>query len=149
VSETLFDLEPSIVKRRLPLRARAHRDRVMPLSHFPESKQAEIAEAVAQPRPPAQWIRVGLCQMQSRAWYEWHWQRGLDPTAIRPSLPKALREAVIARDGMVCGLCSGVVENRADIHIDHIVPVSRGGSDHLGNLQVSHSWCNLAKGARV
>jgi 5-methylcytosine-specific restriction endonuclease McrA len=30
--------------------------------------------------------------------------------------------------------------------IDHIVPVSRGGSDDPSNLQTAHMVCNSAKG---
>lgn len=39
--------------------------------------------------------------------------------------------------------------DEGDIHIDHILPVSLGGLSELSNLQVTHSWCNLKKGARV
>lgn len=152
--DALFELEASIVRRRLPARARAHRARAYPLENFSAEKQAEIAEAVAQPRPPSRWFPVGpgrrpIAMLPSRAWYEWHWQRGLDPDTKRDSLPRWLRLKVIERDGMVCGLCGGDVDGVEDIHIDHIKPVSHGGSDHISNLQVAHSWCNLSKGARI
>lgn len=147
--DALFEVTPDIPRRRLSARGRARRARAMPLSDFPESKQREIADAVAQPKPPPQWLNFGLCQMQSRAWYEWHWQRGIDPEAKRVSLPPAIRLAVIERDGMTCRLCGDPVDDVADIRIDHIKPVAHGGSDHLSNLQVAHSWCNMSKGARL
>jgi hypothetical protein len=31
--------------------------------------------------------------------------------------------------------------------LDHVVPVSAGGSDDPGNLQISHRFCNMSKGA--
>jgi hypothetical protein len=31
--------------------------------------------------------------------------------------------------------------------VDHIVPVSVGGGDDRGNLQISHLFCNMSKGA--
>lgn len=65
----------------------------------------------------------------------------------RRPLPRTLREQVIARDGYVCGLCGGAVDP-TDVHIDHRLPVAWGGSDELNNLQVTHSRCNLRKGAR-
>lgn len=128
---------------------------VLPLSEFTESHRAEIEAKVAADSPPDKWIYLGpsdspypLAVIESRAWYEWHWARGIYPGTSRDPLPKHLREAVIARDGHVCQLCGGDVEP-GDIHIDHIIPWSRGGKHELGNLQVAHSTCNLRKGAKV
>jgi 5-methylcytosine-specific restriction endonuclease McrA len=47
----------------------------------------------------------------------------------------------------MCGLCGEPVE-RERVHIDHILPVVRGGTNALSNLQVSHDTCNMRKGAR-
>lgn len=58
-----------------------------------------------------------------------------------------LRMAVIARDGLICGICRGRV-HEWDVHIDHIVPVSRGGMSIMSNLRVTHSKCNLRKAVR-
>lgn len=147
--DVLFEVDPSIVRRQLSARARARRAQVYPLAKFSAEKQAEIAAAVAQPRPPARWLNLGLCQIPSRAWYEWHWQRGIDPDTKRERMSPALRQLVIDRDGMTCRLCGEEIEVVSDIHIDHIKPVALGGSDHPSNLQVAHSWCNMRKGARV
>jgi 5-methylcytosine-specific restriction endonuclease McrA len=35
------------------------------------------------------------------------------------------------------------------VHIDHIFPLVLGGETTLGNLRVTHSICNIRKGARV
>lgn len=64
------------------------------------------------------------------------------------SLPTWLRELVLDRDGLVCGICLGAVEAH-DVHIDHIWPRARGGGDELSNLRVTHSRCNMQKGARI
>lgn len=124
------------------------RDEVLPLDRFPQDMQDRIAEAVAQPKPPPRRIRVGHAEMESRAWWEWHWQRGYDPGLKRRALPPMLRQRVITRDGLVCGICGDPVP-LDDVHIDHIVPVKHGGTDVLGNLQVAHSQCNMRKGARI
>jgi 5-methylcytosine-specific restriction endonuclease McrA len=35
------------------------------------------------------------------------------------------------------------------LHVDHIIPTSRGGTDHPSNLRVVHGRCNLRKGNRM
>lgn len=57
-------------------------------------------------------------------------------------LPKVVREAVLARDGKKCAYCKTV---SGKFHIDHIVPVAKGGSDDLTNLTVACAGCNLSK----
>jgi len=136
----------AIAKRRLE---------IMPLSDFSQEHQDRIAEQVAAPKPPERWILLGdpncgqpTGAIPSRAWYEWHWERGINPTeSNRDSMPRRTREAVIARDGHVCQICMSAVEP-TDIHIDHIKPYSKGGQTLLINLQVTHSLCNMQKGAR-
>jgi len=66
----------------------------------------------------------------------------------KKSLARSLRDAVVARDGLVCGLCSEPVP-LSDVHIDHRLPRSLGGTDEIDNLQVAHSRCNIRKGASV
>ena len=53
-----------------------------------------------------------------------------------------------------CALCGGIiprVDNPFDlgrkVHIDHIVPVVHGGGNDLHNLQATHQYCNIKKGA--
>ena len=80
----------------------------MPLHRFSPEKQAEIAWLVAQDEPPEKWLYLGspdsrrpLAMIESRAWYEWYWQRGLKSGAERPPiLPKLRRvtEEDLARD---------------------------------------------------
>jgi len=35
----------------------------------------------------------------------------------------------------------------APVHVDHIVPIALGGADALGNMQLLHERCHLAKTA--
>lgn len=70
----------------------------------------------------------------------------------RRSLPPALRWRVIEAAGHRCTYCGRHVsqldpELSEYIHVDHIVPVARGGTDDLENLVCSCSTCNLGKGA--
>jgi hypothetical protein len=56
------------------------------------------------------------------------------------------RATVIERDGLVCHICGTDVEPH-DVHIDHVLAIAKGGDSELDNLRVSHSRCNLRKGA--
>jgi len=60
-------------------------------------------------------------------------------------IPLNLRRRVIERDGLRCVYCDDDLTN-AQIHIDHVVPESRGGETSYNNLQVTCRKCNLSKG---
>ncbi|WP_409350349.1 HNH endonuclease [Streptomyces celluloflavus] len=45
-----------------------------------------------------------------------------------------------------CAYCG---ERSASLHQEHVVPISRGGVDGIGNLVPSCPHCNLAKGDRT
>lgn len=50
------------------------------------------------------------------------------------------------RHGWVCQLCQRPFTNFYEISLDHILPVSRGGTDGMHNLQLAHKKCNGIKG---
>lgn len=56
-----------------------------------------------------------------------------------------LRGRVMQRDGDQCQTCGSTDE----LQIDHIMPISKGGSSDIENLQVLCRSCNSAKGAKV
>ena len=60
-------------------------------------------------------------------------------------IPVNLRRMVIERDGLRCVYC-GVDLLKNEVHLDHVVPESRGGPTSLNNLQVTCGKCNLEKG---
>lgn len=131
------------------------RAQLLPLEKFPDEMRREIEAALDQPEPPHRWIHFGapdsrfpLASIESRAWLEWYYARGIDPHERRSPIPMTVRREVMRRDGHVCQLCGGDVDP-TDIHLDHIYPRSKGGPDTVENLQVTHSLCNLRKGARV
>lgn len=123
-----------------------------PLSIFSPDHLERIALEALWDEKPNRHILLGtgrrpLAMIDSRSWWEWHWIRGHNPGETRDKIPAATRAAVIERDDYVCQLCGGDVEP-VDLHLDHIRPWSKGGSNTLSNLQVTHALCNIRKGAR-
>lgn len=62
------------------------------------------------------------------------------------SIPAQLRAKVLARDGYRCKMCGASAEDTA-LHVDHVIPVARGGITEERNLQTLCRTCNLGKGA--
>ena len=50
---------------------------------------------------------------------------------------------------VLCGICGQTIRRREDYQTDHIVPVTKGGTDDWDNLQPAHSSCNRSKGNRL
>jgi 5-methylcytosine-specific restriction endonuclease McrA len=50
------------------------------------------------------------------------------------------------RDCGICQICFRFADIR-DCNVDHVVPVSKGGTDDMENLQLTHHWCNSRKGS--
>lgn len=68
--------------------------------------------------------------------------------AQQSALPPLLAELCKQQKG-ICGICRERIEPWERMHIDHIVPRSRGGSDERSNLQAAHAECNQRKGNRM
>ncbi len=57
-----------------------------------------------------------------------------------------LRVQAFERDGFLCVYCG--IDVSDDPQCDHIIPISRGGENELGNLATACRTCNSRKGAR-
>lgn len=56
-------------------------------------------------------------------------------------------DEVLRRSDGACGICGQLIDP-ADFHVDHIVPLAKGGEHSYVNCQVAHPSCNARKGAR-
>ena len=68
--------------------------------------------------------------------------------ARREHIPARLRHEVFQRDNYRCREC-GATNKETTLEIDHIVPVSKGGTNNINNLQTLCKTCNRAKHARA
>jgi 5-methylcytosine-specific restriction endonuclease McrA len=72
---------------------------------------------------------------------------------------------ILEKYGTKCHLCGGEIDINAPraskargklgenwqnaLHIDHIVPLSKGGTHTIDNVRPAHAWCNLSKGNKI
>lgn len=57
------------------------------------------------------------------------------------------KKQLLRRDGNVCQLCKEPMADMKEVTIDHILPVSKGGTDRIDNLRLVHKACNEERGA--
>ena len=92
-------------------------------------------------------IRV-LCEQKIQEFLE---ARGLATWDYRmletDPVPDSLRYDVLRNGGGRCALCGATKIDRP-LHVDHIIPRSRGGQNTIENLQILCEKCNLAKSNR-
>jgi hypothetical protein len=74
---------------------------------------------------------------------------GPPPASRRKPIPKSTRFEVLHRADYTCQACGAKAADGAELHIDHIHPVSKGGTNDPSNLQALCRDCNLGKGARI
>ncbi len=63
----------------------------------------------------------------------------------RQPIKKSVRFAVLSHAGFKCAYC-GAAPPDVLLHVDHIVPVAKGGSNDIANLTAACVACNIGKG---
>lgn len=73
---------------------------------------------------------------------------------------KYSKEDIIKRYGTCCHICGEEIDLKATriigqhgwekgLHLDHIIPLSKGGSDTIENVKPAHGYCNLSKSNKL
>jgi hypothetical protein len=62
----------------------------------------------------------------------------------RPAISKSVRFEILRRDNFACRYC-GTPAPKAELHIDHVVPVALGGTNDPSNLTAACTDCNAGK----
>lgn len=66
---------------------------------------------------------------------------------------------VIKRYGSDCHICGLAIDLKANrkvgrkgwengLHLDHVIPISKGGPDTIENVRPAHGVCNIRKGSK-
>lgn len=71
--------------------------------------------------------------------------RRASDTVRKRGLRGARRFAILKRDGFRCRYCGATPEDGVKLHVDHIKPVSSGGTNSPSNLGTACEQCNLGK----
>ncbi len=69
--------------------------------------------------------------------------------AERAMLSDSMRYDVLKRDGFRCVLCGMSSKDGAVLHVDHIIPVSKGGKSVMSNLRTLCEKCNIGKSNKI
>jgi len=64
--------------------------------------------------------------------------------AMRPRTRKVIKARLLKRDGGRCWFCDETMGD--DVTIEHLVPISDGGSHSMANLVLAHKECNRDAG---
>lgn len=121
----------------------------------------------SQPCKHAAWRVDPVAQKERRKEYLRHWAttnrhkisekqaRRRARKLARGPVEEIDREVVVTRDGAVCYLCQEPIDlslsgwHPMGLTLDHVIPLSRGGSHTLNNLKPTHRACNVRKSART
>ena len=126
-----------------------HRDRYQSDPEFRERKKRQAAERRAKPgfqrkrRERYQSDPIHRRRVRARVYAR------KDAVGIAPRR-RADMERRYERQNGLCGICSDPLPlDPMAAEVDHIIPVSRGGSGDESNLQLAHMACNRRKWAHL
>lgn len=66
---------------------------------------------------------------------------------ISREIPRPVQFRVMKRENQICGTCGKSVQD-GDIHFDHIIPFSKGGSSEESNIRMLCDTCNQKRSNR-
>ncbi len=67
----------------------------------------------------------------------------------RRLMSDSLRYDVLHRDGFRCQICGATQKDGVKLHVDHILPVSKGGRTEMSNLRTLCERCNMGKRDKI
>ena len=94
--------------------------------------------------------RVMTYQELCDLYMQWRNGKKYDETSKRERkyMNDQLRYDVLKRDNFTCQKCGATAKDGVKLHVDHIIPVYKGGKTTMSNLQTLRDRCNIGKGTK-
>lgn len=144
--------DPAAANARAKLRYAANREKILKQAEARrrangDMTRAEFAEARRRPKPDRTAYFRAYTQGVGRAG---HIARAAARRArkLNQFVEHVDPATLWARDQGICHICQEPADP-LDWHLEHKVPLSKGGEHSYRNTAVSHPACNLSKGARL
>lgn len=67
----------------------------------------------------------------------------------RGEVSDSLRYDILNRDNFTCVICGASSKQGARLHVDHIIPIAKGGKSVPGNLRTLCERCNIGKSDKI
>lgn len=67
----------------------------------------------------------------------------------RSQMTNKLRYTILKKDRFRCKICGRTAKDGIKLHVDHIIPISKGGKTVISNLRTLCEECNLGKGDEI
>ena len=67
----------------------------------------------------------------------------------RAKMTDSLRYDILKRDNFRCQICGSSAQDGVKLHVDHIVPVAKGGQTIPSNLRTLCDRCNMGKSDKI
>lgn len=67
----------------------------------------------------------------------------------RAKMTDSLRYDILKRDHFRCQICGSCAQDGVKLHVDHIIPVSKGGKTVASNLRTLCDRCNMGKSDKI
>ena len=153
-SEAHYKANPECHKARSKTWAKANPEKVKELKKAYRKRNVEKQRAYAKAYYKANCERE---KAQNTAYRKAHPEIGRELSRKHKALKRTTQvepindKIVYLRDGWICQICHKRVKktlkypNPMSASLDHIVPLSKGGSHTYANVQLTHLICNLSK----
>jgi 5-methylcytosine-specific restriction endonuclease McrA len=109
----------------------------------PERKQRQLVSNMTEEQIEMKRERGRRNYDREKAAFKWAKHRAKDNW-----IEDVDRQIVLERDEGICHICSDPVDPN-EWHLDHVVPLSKGGTHEYANVAVSHPFCNESKGDKL
>ena len=77
-----------------------------------------------------------------------HSRRARIKSSCDGTISKEFLQTLLVKQNHLCYYCNTAL-NKGNTHLDHYIPISKGGAHSVGNVVFACCSCNLAKGAKV